>query len=50
VKFVAKSNHGGHGRDRNIPCRENCVADQSVEQGRFASLELTDTSYIEASF
>jgi hypothetical protein len=26
------------------------VAYQSVEQGRFASLKLTDTSYIETSF
>jgi hypothetical protein len=26
------------------------VADQSVEQGRFAPLELTNTSYIETSF
>jgi hypothetical protein len=50
VKFVAKPNHGRHRRDRNKPGRNNLVADQSVEQGGFASLKLADTSYIETSF
>jgi hypothetical protein len=50
VKFVAEPNHGRHRRDRNKPGRKNCVAHQSVEQGGFAALKLTDTSYIETSF
>ena len=50
VKFVAEPNHGRHRRDRNKPGRNNFVADQSVEQGGFASLELADTGYIETSF
>ena len=50
MKYVAKPNHGRHRRDGNKPGRNNCVADQSVEQGGFASLELTDTRYIEPSF
>ena len=50
MNFVAKPNHGRHRRDRNKPGRNNFVADKSVEQGRFASLELTDTGYIETPF
>jgi hypothetical protein len=50
VKFVAKPNHGRHRRDRNKPHWENCVAEESVEQGGFATLELANTSYIETSF
>ena len=42
VKLFAKPNHGRHRCDRNKTGRNNCVADQSVEQGGFASLELTD--------
>jgi hypothetical protein len=50
MRLVAKPNHGGNRRDRNKPGRNNLVADQSVEQGGLASLKLTDTSYVKASF
>jgi hypothetical protein len=47
---MAKPNHGGHSRNWNIPGGNNLVADQSIKQGGFAPLELTDTCYIETSF
>jgi hypothetical protein len=50
VKCVAESNHGRHRRDRNKPGWNNLLADQCVKEGGFASLELTDTTYIETSF
>jgi hypothetical protein len=50
VRFGAKPNHGRHRRDGNKSGRNNLVANQSVEQSRFASLELTDTNYIETPF
>jgi hypothetical protein len=50
VKFVAKPNHGRHRRNRNKSGRDHFAADQCVEKGRFATLKLTYTSYIETSF
>jgi hypothetical protein len=50
MKYITKPNHRRHSRDRNKPSRNNLVANQSVEQGRFSTLELADTSYIETSF
>ena len=50
ARFAAKPDHRRHCGDRNKPRGDNCLANQSVEQGGFAALKLADTSYIEAAF
>jgi hypothetical protein len=42
--------HGWYCCDWNEAGRDNFITDESVEQGRFASLKLPDTSYVETSF
>ena len=50
MKSVAKPNHRRHGRDRNEAGWDNFAANERIQQGRFAALELTDTCDIEAPF